>query len=142
MTSIYPAGRPGAQRLLLRLFATVAVISLPAVLLPRLALEKVSWIMGFDQPPMTPVTLYMMAGGAAVYLGQAVLMWVMSADVVRYQPLVRLIAWMLILFGPLFLWIDSQAGLPRWWVMMDGIGCLVGGGALVRACYAPTSSRP
>lgn len=136
MTSPHPAGRPGAQRLLLRVFALVALISLPAVLLPRLALEKVSWIMGFGQPPMTPVTLYMMAGGAAVYLGQSVLMWAISADVERYQPLVRLIAWILVVCGPVFLWIDSQAGLPRWWVMMDGVGSLVGGGGLVWACYS------
>ncbi|MBE2282186.1 MAG: hypothetical protein IAE77_01845 [Prosthecobacter sp.] len=134
------SGRPSLQRALLRAFALVALIAAPAVLLPRVALEKVSWVMGFGQPPMTPVALYMMAGGAAVYLGQAVLMWVISCDVVRYQPLVRLIAWMLLICGPLFLWIDSQVGLPGWWRLMDGAGSLAGGSALIWACYFPPPS--
>lgn len=116
------------------------MIALPAVVLPRLALEKVSWIMGFGQPPMTPVTLYMMAGGAAVYVGQALLMWVISGDVVRYQPIVRLIAWIFVGCGPVFYWIDSQAGVPWWWLTMDTAGCLAGGLALVWSCYTSPSS--
>jgi hypothetical protein len=124
------------QRALLRFYSVAALVALPAVLLPRLALEKVSWAMGFGQPPMTPVALYMMAGGAAVYLAQAVLMWVISADVVRYQPLVRLIAWILVTCGPLFFWIDSQAGLPWWWVTMDSAGSLTAGLVLSWACYS------
>lgn len=133
-------GRPSLQRLLLRLYAVLAMIALPAVVWPRLALEKVSWIMGFGQPPMTPVTLYMMAGGAAVFVGQALLMWVISGDVVRYQPIVRLIAWIFVGCGPAFYWIDSQARLPWWWLTMDTAGCLAGGLALVWSCYTSSSS--
>jgi uncharacterized membrane protein YedE/YeeE len=86
--------------------------------------------MGFDQAPITPLLLYMMAGGSCVFVGQAVMLWVLSGDVVRYQPLVRVVAWIYLVCAPLFLWIDSQAGLPAWWVAMDSLGCFIAGAAL------------
>jgi hypothetical protein len=133
-------GHPQVQRLILRITAVISLIVLPAVLLPRLAAEKVSWFMGFGQPPMTPLLLYMMAGGSCVFVGQAVLMWVMSMDVERHQPLIRVMAWGYLICGPLFLWIDSQAGLPKWWVAMDSTGCLAAGIALMWACYSRSKS--
>lgn len=125
-----------AQRLILRICAIVALLALPAVVVPRMMAEKVSWAMGFGQPPMTPLMLYMMAGGAAVYVGQAVLMWVMASDVTRYQPLIRIVAWVFLVCAPLFWWIDSQAGIPRWWRAMDSVGSLLAGTALAWACYS------
>ncbi|GEP44515.1 hypothetical protein [Brevifollis gellanilyticus] len=127
-------GHVRLQRLILRISALAALLALPAVILPRLAAEKVSWIMGFGQPPMTPLMLYMMAGGGAVYVGQAVLLWTMSTDVVRYQPLVRLVGRIYLVCAPVFLWIDTQAGLPKWWMGMDCLGCLFFGAALLWAC--------
>lgn len=131
-----PHGNPRLQRLVLRVIALSSLLALPGVVAPRLMAEKVSWIMGLGQPPMIPLMLYMMAGGAAVFVGQAVLLWALSTDVVRYQPLVRLMAWCYVAIGPLFLWIDSQAGLPSWWMLMDSVGSLVAGTVLVWACYS------
>lgn len=130
------SGNPRLQRLILRIVALVSLIALPAIIAPRLAAEKLSWVMGFGQPPMTPLMLYMMAGGAAVFVGQAVLLWAISGDVIRYAPLIRLVAWIYLICGPLFLWIDSQAGVPKWWMVMDFAGCIVGGAALLWACYS------
>ena len=132
--------RPSLQRLILRISALAALLAAPAVLLPRLAAEKVSWIMGFGQPPMTPLMLYMMAGGGAVYVGQAVLLWTMSGDVVRYQPLIRLVAKIYLACVPVFFWIDTQAGLPRWWMGIDCMGCLLAGGTLLWACQSRAES--
>ena len=88
---------------------------------------------------MTPLMLYMMAGGAAVFVGQAVLLWAMSGDVIRYAPLIRLVAWIYLICGPLFLWIDFQAGLPKWWMAMDTAGSMACGAALLWACYSHKS---
>lgn len=132
--------RQRLQRLVLRISAAASLIALPAIFVPRLAAEKLSWIMGFGQPPMIPLMLYMMAGGAAVFVGQAVLLWALSTDVVRYQPLVRLMAWCYAVIGPLFLWIDKQAGLPWWWILMDGVGSFAAGAVLLWACYARSRS--
>lgn len=81
------SGHPRLQRLILRIVALISLIALPAIIAPCLAAEKLSWVMGFGQPPMTPLMLYMMAGGAAVFVGQAVLLWAMSGDVIRYDPI-------------------------------------------------------
>lgn len=141
MTTMTPASSPESdcgnvrlQRLILRLVAIVSLVVVPAIFLPRIAAEKLLWLMGFGQQPVTALLLYMMAGGSCVFLGQAVLLWVMSGDVARYQPLVRVVAWIYLVCGPLFLWIDSQAGLPTWWVAMDSLGCLTTGLALAWAC--------
>jgi hypothetical protein len=127
--SICPS-RLRLQRLILRVVALVSLAAVPAILMPRLAAQKLSWLMGFDQAPITPLLLYMMAGGSCVFVGQAVMLWVLSGDVVRYQPLVRVVAWIYLVCAPLFLWIDSQAGLPAWWVAMDSLGCFIAGAAL------------
>lgn len=141
-TASHPShsGRPQIQRIVLRLASLASLLALPAVVLPRLAAEKVSWVMGFGQPPMTPLMLYMMAGGAAVYLGQAALLWTISNDVVRYQPLVRLVAWIYLICVPAFFWIDTQAGLPKWWTAMDCLGSLAAGGVLIWACRSRAES--
>lgn len=139
MNSSSPVRHEKAQRLILRISALAALLALPAVIVPRLAAEKVSWLMGFRQPPMTPLMLYMMAGGAAVYVAQGVLMWVMSCDVARYQPLIRVVAWTFLVCAPLFWWIDAQAGVPRWWLLMDSVGSFIAGTALTWASYSRKS---
>lgn len=127
-------GNPRLQKLLLRFFALVQCIALPAVFVPRLALEKLSWLAGFGQPPMLPLTLYLLAGASCVYLGQAALLWMVSTDVVRYRPLVVFLGAAYTAFGPLFWWIDSEAGMPWWWQLMDSGGCLGAGLALLWSC--------
>lgn len=122
------------QRIVLRLFALATLAALPGVVAPRWTAEKLSWLMGFGQVPPTPLMLYMMAGGSAVYLAQGLLLGVMSRDVVRYQPLIRVVAWALLLCAPLFWWIDTQAGLPRWWIWMDSASALITGLILTWAC--------
>lgn len=39
--------------MVLRVIALASLLALPGVLVPRLMAEKVSWIMGFGQRPMT-----------------------------------------------------------------------------------------
>lgn len=127
-------GNAHLQRLVLRLIAIGSLIAVPAIISPRLAAEKLSSLMGFSHQPITPLLLYMMAGGACVFVGQALLLWMLSGDIARYQPLIRVIAWIYTACGPLFLWIDSQVGLPKWWMAMDSLGCLSAGLALLWTC--------
>lgn len=129
-------GNPRLQRLILRAGAAVSLLALPGVIAPRLAVEKLSWLMGFGQPRETPLLIYMTAGGSCVCVAVAALLWVMSMDVARQRPLVLATAWICLACGPLFLWIDSDAGLPGWWVAMDTLACLAFGAALLWACYS------
>lgn len=117
----------------LRLLALTMTVVLPAVVAPWLAVEKISWLGGFGQPPRLPLLAYLTAGGSAVYLGQAALLWLMSCDVVRYRPLIRLTGFGYLLCGPLFWWIHTEAGMPNWWRCLDSSGCLAGGLILLGA---------
>jgi hypothetical protein len=134
-------GNPRMQRITLRLIAAVSFIALPAIFVPRLAVEKFSVLMGFGKPPHLPLLIYMTSGASCVYVGQGLLLWFVSRDVVRYRPLIVFCGWAYLAFGPLFLWIDISAGMPAFQVAADSLSCLVAGGALLGACYCCGKSR-
>jgi hypothetical protein len=122
------------QQILLRFAALVQFTALPGVILPRVALGKLSWLMGLGEPPLVPLMIYMTGGCAYVFLAEGVLLWLLSYDVVRYRPLVIASGWIYLVGGPAFLWIDLHAGLPWWWVVMDSVSCLLIGIGLLWAC--------
>ena len=121
------------QKLILRIMALVSLPVLPAVFAPHFTVEKLSWLTGFRQPPSAPLLFYVAAGGSFVYLALSAMLWIMSLDVVRYRPLVVFAAWMCLLGGPVYWWIDTNTGMPHWWMLMDALSCFVAGVALLRA---------
>ena len=126
-------GDPRLQKLVLRIMAVVALPVLPAVFAPRLTVEKLSWLLGFGEPPHVPLIYYLAAGGSFVYLAMSAMFWIISCDVVRYRPLVIFTGWVCLLSGPVFWWVDANVGMPLWWVMMDALGCFACGVALLWA---------
>jgi hypothetical protein len=131
-------GNPQLQRLILRLAAVMAILTIPAVLLPRMAVEKLSWMIGFGQPSDVPLIYYLVGGGSAVYVLLSAMLWLISGDMVRYRPLVVFSAWAFLACGPIYLSIDLQSRMPLWWVTMDTASCLAAGAALLWACYRPS----
>ena len=67
--------------------------------------------------------------------------WAISRDLTRYQPLVRLFGWTMVIAGPTYLLIDLQCPLPLWWTLMDSVGCFLIGIILLWAC-PPGDKRP
>ncbi len=128
-------GHPRLQRLVLRAIALVSFIALPAIVIPQLAVEKFSVLLGFGKPPPLPLLIYMTAGAACVYVGQGFLLWLMSGDVMRYRPLIVFCGWAYLAFGPLFLWIGLHAGMPTFQVVADSLSCAVAGAALLISCF-------
>ena len=133
-TAAPDCGNLRLQRIILRVQALMALLTVPALFVPEFMLEKLSWMGGFGQPPMLPLTLYLLAGGCAVFIALAGMQWIVSTDVVRHRPLVLFAAWGYLVCGPLFLWIDSHVGLPHWWIAMDSLSCLLSGILLLWAC--------
>ena len=128
-------GNPRLQRIVLRVIGAVSFIALPAIIVPRLAVEKFSALLGLGKPEASPLLIYMTAGASCVYVAQGLLMWLMARDVVRYRPLIVFCAWAFLAFSPLFLWIDLHAGMPAFQVAADSLSCLLAGAALLVACY-------
>ena len=121
------------QKITLRIAALVALPVLPALLLPKTIAEKLSWIAGFGQPPDLRLLSYVTSGGSFIYLGLSVFFWIMSGDVTRYRPLISATAWICLTAVPFYVWLDWSAGMPRWWVLMDSLSCLIAGLVLRRA---------
>lgn len=121
--------------------ALISFIALPAIFAPRLAVEKFSVLMGFGKPPNLPLLIYMTSGASCVYVGQGLLLWFLSRDVMRYRPLIIFFGWAYLAFSPLFLWIDMSAGMPAFQVAADSLSCLMAGGALLGACYCGGKPR-
>ena len=84
---------------------------------------------------MVPLFVYIAGGCAYVYFALGMLLWILSNDVVRYRLLVIACAWICLIGGPAFLWIDAQSKLPVWWIAMDSVSCLIFGVALLWACH-------
>lgn len=124
---------PRTQVWIIRVVAAVSLVTLPAVFAPRLAVEKLSWFLGFGEPPDAPLLFYLAGGGSFVYIALSALLWRLSYDVPRYRPAIVLIAVACLIGVPIFGWMNIHAGMPWWWAAMDMSGCLVGGYALLRA---------
>jgi hypothetical protein len=126
-------GDANLQKWILRIMAVVSLPVVPAVIAPHFTVEKLSWLVGFHQPPKTPLLPYLAAGGSFVYLMLSAMLWIISRDVVRYRPLVIFSAWACLVGGPVYWWIDTLTGMPHWWLLMDALSCFIGGIALLWA---------
>ena len=85
-----------------------------------------AWL-GMGEMPAGAVVDFTIRQSAFFYGMHGVLMWTLARDVVRYQPVVRLIGWTYVLFGPVFLAIDWSSGTPAWWTACDPLVCFVFG---------------
>ena len=126
------------QKWILRIMALMSLPVLGAIFAPHLTVEKLSWLVGFGQPPQTPLLPYLAAGGSFVYLILSAVLWIISSDVARYRPLVTFIAYMCLVGVPMYLWIDTHTGMPHWWLLMDELVCIGAGFGLL---WTSRSSR-
>jgi len=126
------------QKALLRFTALVLFTGLPGALLPGVAAEKFSWLMGYGQPPLCPIMIYLSGNAGFVYMALGIVVWMISNDPHRYRPLVATLAWILVVGGPAYLSIDLQAALPAWWVALDSLACLLVGGGLLWTLHSGT----
>jgi len=121
---------------MLRLMMLILITGLPGALLPAIAFRKFSWLMGYGEPPLVPLTIYLAGNAGFAYVALAALIWVVSRDLERHQPIVRMCGWIMVAAGPAYLSIDLQCPLPWWWILVDSAGCLLIGLTLLWACPA------
>lgn len=126
------------QTLSLRLAALVMFTGLPGVLLPAQALEKFSWFVGYGQPRLDPLSVFMTADAASASVILGLVLACLARDPERYRPLVRLLGWAFTAAGPAWLSIGWQCPLPWWWTVAAATGCLVLGGLLLAPAPAPS----
>jgi len=116
--------------LLLRLVGVPALFALVAVVMP------VSWMaathrwLGLGEMPTGPVVEYLARSLSAFYAVMGALCLVLSTDLERYRPLVRLLGLVFALMGVVLFGVDLAAGMPWWWSASEGPGGVVFGALL------------
>ena len=81
--------------------------------------------------PGGPLTMFMIRQASYSYGMHGVSLWVLSMNVNRFRPLVKLNGIAYLLAGPVFFLIDYSSGMPTWWTISDSLGCALMGAALL-----------
>ncbi len=115
------------QSFVLRAAALVLFTGLPGILLPAQALEKFSWFMGYGQPRLDPLSVFMAADAACGSVILGLVLWFLARDPARYQLLVSLLGWGFLITGLLWISIGIQCPLPWWWTSSAAGGCMAVG---------------
>ncbi len=114
-----PAAWLRFQTLWLRTGAVVEMLSFPWSIAPRAWMEASHEWLGMGTMPAGAVVDFTIRQSAFFYGMHGVLLWCLAGDVVRFQPIVRLIGWTYLIFGPVFFLIDWTTGTPLWWTWCD-----------------------
>ncbi|MDP1587615.1 MAG: hypothetical protein Q8M07_07735 [Prosthecobacter sp.] len=129
-------GRPHLQSILLKAAGAISLLTIGAVFAPDYVLGKLNWFLGMGKLPDSVLLRYLGSGGSLVYIITGLLMWMMAGDVVRYRSMIVFCAWIMLAAAPIYWYINTHTGMPRWWMLMDTVACLVFGAALLWACHA------
>jgi hypothetical protein len=110
-------------RLLIVLLRLAGVFTMTAFLAMLLPVEWMAathrWI-GLGDFPRAPVVDYLTRSIAAFYGFHGGLLLVVSRDPVKYQSIVRYLAFMNVVFGLMLIAIDIHAGMPIFWTITEG----------------------
>ncbi len=101
-----------------------------AVFLPDSTMAAIHRQLALGEYPAAPLTSYLTRSVSALYAFHGGLLLALSADVRRFRPVLRFVAWATVALGLALTAIDFQAPMPRWWRLAEGpwvvlIGCLL-----------------
>jgi hypothetical protein len=94
-----------------------AFLTLP---LPVASMVSIHRWLGLGELPQAPIVEYLARSVSAFYGFHGVLLFLLSTNVDRYAPLITFIAVMNVVLGLVLLAIDIHAGLPAFWIALEG----------------------
>jgi len=68
----------------------------------------------------TPLLSYLTRSLSAMYAFHGALILFFSFDVIRHWRLIRYASLLTVALGAILYWIDSDAGMGRWWTYIEG----------------------
>jgi hypothetical protein len=116
---------------LLRLAGACELFAFFAVVMPRSWMEASHAWLGMGALPEGAVVMFMIRQASYTYGMHGISLFLLASDVVRFRPLVRLNGVSFLLAAPVFFLIDTTSGIPRWWTLVDTLGCGLFGAALL-----------
>ena len=111
---------------LLRLAGSFQMLAIFAIFLPIGTMDSMHRMLGLGGLPTDPIVEYLARSLSAFYAIHGGLMWCLSSHVDRFRPIVILLASCHIALGLLLFGIDIMAGLPGYWVWLEGPSIVLG----------------
>ena len=127
---------------LLRATGAVMLLALIAVVMPFAWMDLIHQQLGLGKLPDAPIVVYLTRSASALYAVHGALLIFAASDVRRYMSLVRFLAWVAILFGPVMILIDHAAGLPLPWTVCEGPSIFTIGVAFLRLARRVEMPKP
>jgi hypothetical protein len=112
--------------ILFRYFLGVgSLFALVPVFMPMSWMAATHRWMGLGEMPTGPIVEYLARSLSAFYALVGALCLVMASDLDRYRPLVRFFGVCLASLGILLTGVDLAAGIPWWWMALEGPGTVL-----------------
>ena len=96
------------------------LLALIAVVMPSTWMDLVHQKLDLGKLPQAPIVDYLARSASALYAVHGALLIFAASDVRRYLPLIRFLAWVAVVFGPIMICIDHAASLPVLWTVCEG----------------------
>jgi hypothetical protein len=103
----------------LRLNALILLSAVIPLFFPTEWMAAIHCGLGLGPFPSGPLTDYLTRSAAACYALHGGVLWLIGGDVRRYQPLIRPVYCLHLLFAIGILGIDLVAGMPTWWIVLE-----------------------
>jgi hypothetical protein len=116
---------------LLRGLGLVNFAAVVAVAAPRSWLAGCHERLGLGSFPPVPIAEYLARSTSLWFASFGVLLWFVSCDVRRYAALIAFLGWAMAVQGVVMIGIDWAAGLPGWWIAVEGPACLTLGAVIL-----------
>ena len=107
-------------RLMLRVTGTMAALALVAVVMPRAWMADSHARLGLGPLPEGPIVEYLARSVSLFYALFGLVLWGFSFDVRGYGRAIGTVAGAMCAFGVVLFFIDLSAGMPGWWVTVEG----------------------
>lgn len=104
----------------LRLFGSVDLLALIAVVMPVSWMQAAHAMCGLGEFPQGSLPVYLARSTSLLYAFHGAMLWWLSSDVLRYQPVIGFFGRVTILFGIVLILVDWSAGMPVWWLLAEG----------------------
>jgi len=112
-----------AERMLrafLRVGGTVCALAIVAVFMPREWMALCHERLGLDALPEAPIVEYLARSTSLFYAIFGIVLWLLARDVRRLGGTIAAVGMGIMGCGAILLMIDLRAGLPPWWIVVEG----------------------
>ncbi len=95
-------------------------MALPCALMPLSWMDTIHQKLGLGALPTAPVVVYLARSTSLFYALLGGLLWTVSLDLQRHRVVITYLGVAMVALGLCLLWVDTTAGLPRWWAFYEG----------------------